>query len=423
MRQEDICLRINGRKINQLQRVGGTPTDLSFFEYHQGYFTGKHKVSFRVGNQDIVSQVTMSGFDFQVHQNYTPVNVEQFVEAEKRRISKEQEDAGFQDRPQNILYVSGKEILNRERLPDFDASRLSKDPDGPKFFVSHRWRSPQHPDPTGEHLALLKQHARANNGSHYWIDYCCLPQPRLASDQKHFEKALPKLVSIQSNASTIIIMDEAFSERLWCYVEHYFGVLFSQTNIDGHPLRKIEYLGQQSKELTRMLEAVQSLQEPQWETLRITKKTDIPFIKLNYRFLTNIVKFQLVDRFVEMYRFLPGVGLYLGFSAYPQSAFGLNYSEAVQRIRELFSKYDWRSQNLFLPGALRNVVALFAHSKRLESFSMEDLHFSEHLIRSEEMVALMAFWLAVIQEANPLLPRLERLRTLYAKIVAISMLR
>ncbi len=218
-------------------------------------------------------------------------------------------------------------------------------------------------------------------------------------------------------------MDDAFSKRLWCYVEHYFGVLFSQTNFGGERPRRIIYLGSHSNEAERMIESVQTLREPQWDTLRVTKKTDIPFIKQNYRFLTNIVKFQLLDRFVELYRSLPGSDLYGSIYHFPQSAFGLNYSESIERIQALQRQYDWKKQSLFEPGTISILAALLAHSNMLDSFSMNDLRFSQYLIRSKEMVALLAVLLSVIQQANRFRSRLRVMRTLYAKIVVITMLR
>ncbi len=422
MHQQDITLRINGRQVDQFQKIGAPP-NLDFFEHYEPFFRGQHRVVFRVGNQDIVNDVTLSGLSIDVRTRFAPPDIGDFVETEKRRIAHEQEVAGFQDRPKGAFYVSRERILASNRFPAFDQNGLAEEPDGPKFFVSHRWQTREHPDPAGDHLALLKDHARANKHAHYWVDYCCLPQARLVSDRKLFEKVFPKLVSIQAGASTIVIMDSAFNQRLWCYVEHFFGVLFTQTNIEGNSCRSIEYLGPSSNEPATMIEAVQDLREPRWSELRVTIEADIPLIKQNYRFLTNVVKFQLVDRFAELYQTLPGVELYTPTGHFPQSAFGLDYRASVDRIRALHGKFEWRKQNLFETGSIRRTAALLAQSSELDSYPIRDLEFSPFLIRSEEMVALLAVWLSVIQLANRGRSRIERMRTLYARVVAMSMLR
>ncbi|HXH40412.1 MAG TPA: hypothetical protein VNN08_17410 [Thermoanaerobaculia bacterium] len=421
MNQDDICLRLNRREISQY-RAWGETLDVSFFEHNRRYFNGRHRFGFCIGDIFVLNDVSMRPFDIHVRNEFIPIDIRALVEAEKLRVGDEKRQAGFEDRPKDIYYLESDFILSCEELPEFNESNLSKDPDGNKFFVSHRWNAPSHPDPDRTQLALLKEHARKHTGSYYWVDYSCLPQPRLTSDTKLFDKTLPKLTSIQSDTSTIVIMDELYGERLWCYVEHYIGVLFSQTNFGGKNRRGMHYLGSMTFEERRLAEDVQSLREPEWDKLLVTKATDIPFIKLNYRFLTNIVKFQLLDRFAELYNSLPGIEIYSPVN-YLQTVFGLSYSESLERIRAVYRLFGWQAANLYEKNSLVTTAALLARSEELDAFPIDDLRFSKYLFHSEEKVAYLAMLVAVIRQANRFQKKIKQLRTLYAKLVIMSLFR
>jgi hypothetical protein len=44
------------------------------------------------------------------------------------------------------------------------------------FFVSHFWRTQDHPDPDGEYLRLHQAELESNTWSYIWIDWTCMPQ-------------------------------------------------------------------------------------------------------------------------------------------------------------------------------------------------------------------------------------------------------
>jgi len=120
-----------------------------------------------------------------------------------------------------------------------------------------------------------------------------------------------------------------YDERLWCNIEHLAAVFFAQTNVAtvGRMPRTVEYLGPARPD-RNIIEREQMLQEPAWDKLKVTKPSDIPGVKYNYRWLTNLVKFQLYDRFSELRESLPGSAWYSGLH-YPQSTFGINYSDSL----------------------------------------------------------------------------------------------
>jgi len=422
MRQDEIRLRLNGRQIEQYRTIGDPPADLVFFEHNRSYFKNEHTVEFRLGDACIVNKVILRGYDVEVCNDYTPIPAESFIELEKQRIAAEKDRARFQDDPRNVFYVSARVILGSRRLPSFNIRKVSRDPGGEKFFVSHRWQQPTHPDPEGEQLALIQEHASKHPNAFYWIDYCSLPQPRLTSDIKLFEENFPMIVSIQSEASTLVLMDDQYEHRLWCFVEHYIGTLFSQTNFGGKR-RTIEYAGKPSSGFVDMIAAVQGIREPAWDELLVTKPSDIPFIKLNYQFLTNLVKFQLMDRFVELFRALPGTWLYCARGHYPQSVFALSYPDSLERITALYSKFNWKRGDLYKKDSLNEIAAMLAHSDELQTYSLNDLQFSEYLFCSENSVAYLAMLIALIQEANRSEAGIKNLRTLFARILLMSMFR
>jgi len=398
------------------------PVHASFFEENREYLSGRHRFVLSVGDRQIQQEVTMRPLNIEVRNDFVAFDLDSFTDAEKERVTREKQEAGFEDRPKGIYFLRADTLLASERLPRFDESKLSLDPGGKKFFVSHRWQSPSHPDPEGMQLALLKEHANAHPDAHYWVDYSCLPQARLASDTKLFEKTLPKLTSLQSGASTLVIEDEQYGERLWCYVEHYFGVLFSQTNFGGKA-REVQYLGARSWTERRLVEDVLCLREPEWDKLRVTKVTDIPFIKQNYRFLSNVVQFQLFHRFAEVFASLPGFEIYCLRWSRIQSAFGLSYSETLENIRALHRLFNWRMADIYEAKSLNKIAALLAHSDELDKFPIDQLRFSKYLVHTEQSVAYLAMLLAVIRQANRSQEKVRHLRTLYAKLVIMSMFR
>jgi hypothetical protein len=238
-----------------------------------------------------------------------------------------------------------------------------------------------------------------------------------------FNKTLPKIASIQAKASTIIIGGPDYDERLWCHIEHLTALFFTQVHYTegiGDAPKTLDYLGDYRPDTRGMLARVQALQEPQWDRFKVTKKSDIPGIRYNYRWLTNIVKFQFFDSFNELRCSLPGHDLFTGLH-YSQNAFGIDYSCTLQTILGLFEEYGGDRQLLFKPGALPWLAERFSWSTAPDKYKVEELRFSDALVFSRDMVAWLALLLAMVKVVNLNTGPVLTMRKEYATIVLMSM--
>ena len=52
------------------------------------------------------------------------------------------------------------------------------------FFVSHFWRTREHPDPDSKYLCLYQEELQHQDWSYVWVDWSCMPQsPRSELEQ------------------------------------------------------------------------------------------------------------------------------------------------------------------------------------------------------------------------------------------------
>jgi hypothetical protein len=97
-------------------------------------------------------------------------------------------------------------------------------------FVSHRWLSPAHPDPSAVHFQDLKQRFCDSNGwqadgeVYLWIDFCCLPQrhgsiPLTHAEQELVRVALKQLTELVKSCELLILHSSDYLTRAWCYAE------------------------------------------------------------------------------------------------------------------------------------------------------------------------------------------------------------
>ncbi|KAG0335160.1 hypothetical protein BG004_000114 [Podila humilis] len=98
------------------------------------------------------------------------------------------------------------------------------------FFVSHFWRTPEHPDPNGIDLSLLQGALREEEWSYIWVDYSCLPQvPRTAAEECYFKSMLKRIPALVQDCAFVGAFP-AFESRAWVLYEvatfvldHNFG--------------------------------------------------------------------------------------------------------------------------------------------------------------------------------------------------------
>jgi hypothetical protein len=165
---------------------------------------------------------------------------------------------------------------------------------------------------------------------------------------------------------------------------------------------------------------VQTLQEPPWEELRVSDAADVPGIKQNYRWLSNLARFQLYDRFTELRRTVPGHEIYSGYH-YPQCAFGVRHSRSMERLRPLFQEFGGDVLYFYKEESLLWLAQRFSWSVVPDEYKVEEFRFSPYLFHSEAMVGWVALLLAIIEVLNRGNDAIVNLRDLYATIVLMSL--
>lgn len=86
-------------------------------------------------------------------------------------------------------------------------------------FISHFWRTDQHPDPDGLDFNLLRQDLADSRCSYIWLDWTCLPQGKLSNLQKYyFQVSLPKLPLLMRDCAYSWRFPD-FRPRLWILFE------------------------------------------------------------------------------------------------------------------------------------------------------------------------------------------------------------
>jgi hypothetical protein len=87
------------------------------------------------------------------------------------------------------------------------------------FFVSHFWRTQDHPDLDGEYLHLHQAELESQTWSYIWVDWTCMPQsPRLLPEEAYFHRYLQTMSGIIRNCSFTYFYPP-FEPRLWILYE------------------------------------------------------------------------------------------------------------------------------------------------------------------------------------------------------------
>lgn len=100
-------------------------------------------------------------------------------------------------------------------LPAFPGFVMRRD----CFFVSHFWRTQDHPDPDGEYLRLHQAELESQTWLYIWVDWTCMPQsPRSSPEEAYFHHCLQTMSSIIRNCGFIYFYPP-FEPRLWILYE------------------------------------------------------------------------------------------------------------------------------------------------------------------------------------------------------------
>jgi hypothetical protein len=87
------------------------------------------------------------------------------------------------------------------------------------FFVSHFWRTKDHPDPKGEDYKLVKDDMVNQSWQYVWIDWACLPQAPLSETQIEYVNRMLKQASTLVRECGFEWRYPKFQPRLWVLVE------------------------------------------------------------------------------------------------------------------------------------------------------------------------------------------------------------
>lgn len=92
--------------------------------------------------------------------------------------------------------------------------------------VSHRWETPEHPDPHGVQLSALQVHLQQNPQIRLvWCDFCCLPQGRRTdAESALFSKALEHVNLLYLSLDVLLMVDNSFSSRFWTMFESWLAM-------------------------------------------------------------------------------------------------------------------------------------------------------------------------------------------------------
>lgn len=88
------------------------------------------------------------------------------------------------------------------------------------WFVSHRWATPTHPDPSRTQFQIAREFMNQHQAEGIWYDYSCMPQePHSPADGKLFADSLKHLNSLIITTNFLSIESNDYLYRAWCYYE------------------------------------------------------------------------------------------------------------------------------------------------------------------------------------------------------------
>jgi len=123
---------------------------------------------------------------------------------------------------------------------------------------------------------------------------------------------------------------------------------------------------------------------------------------------------------MELLITLPGHEIYSGLH-YPQSAFGIQYSKSLEKLRSLFFELGGAVEYFYTEESLLWLARRFSWSVYPNDYKVEEFRFSQTLFHSEDMVGWIALLLAIIIILNRENSEIINLRELYAKIILMSL--
>lgn len=120
--------------------------------------------------------------------------------------------------------------LKSTEYVDWRADAKLSPPNNKLIFVSHRWITPEHPDPDGaqlhelqRRLNMLKKKDKTLESAVLFYDYSSMLQrPRSIREEALFQRDIKSLRSLSQAAEKVIILSEGYRDyknRAWCFFE------------------------------------------------------------------------------------------------------------------------------------------------------------------------------------------------------------
>lgn len=130
-----------------------------------------------------------------------------------------------------IQYVKASDLLNLTNYKDLKPRLYNSSKNIHKIFVSHAWING---DPFKDQKTFEKLISSLPKDSYVWIDYYC-------SDQTNVDLCMKNVDKIISECDDFIILeDEHYFTRLWCYYEYRYWCHIKNLKpklIDVNPLK------------------------------------------------------------------------------------------------------------------------------------------------------------------------------------------
>lgn len=106
------------------------------------------------------------------------------------------------------------------RCQDIQASYFGSVVPGRSWFVSHRWATSAHPDPSRTQFEIVREFVRRHRADGIWYDYSCMPQePHSSADWQLFADSLKHMNSLIVTTNFLSIESDDYFSRAWCYYE------------------------------------------------------------------------------------------------------------------------------------------------------------------------------------------------------------
>jgi hypothetical protein len=108
--------------------------------------------------------------------------------------------------------------------------------------ISHKWKTPDHPDPDGEtNKLILTELTKFEDVKYVFVDFICLPQyPRNENDDVIFKESLKNMSKFYHSLDVIIIISDGYYKSAWCQFERFCSLtMITLIDIEEGPIKDV----------------------------------------------------------------------------------------------------------------------------------------------------------------------------------------